>query len=150
MNELSIDEIIELIPHQYPMLLVDKVVDVYESRIFGYKNVTFNEHFFQGHFPGKPIMPGVLTIEALAQLAGILLYKLNKEQYRGQYVYFSGIEKAKFRKIVKPGDKLDLECRVIKNKLNIWKFSSIASVSGEIASEAEISIIIAQGSKNND
>ncbi len=136
MNVIEIEEIMELLPHRYPFLLVDRVED-YElgSWIKAYKNVTFNEPCFTGHFPGKPIFPGVMILEALAQAAGILGFKTvgNSDDL---YLY-AGIDNARFKRPVVPGDRLDFDVKLIKEKRGIWKFGGVASVNGEEACKAE-------------
>lgn len=132
---IDIKEILSLLPHRYPFLLVDKVIELeYNKRAVGIKNVTINESFFQGHFPGNPIMPGVLIIEALAQVAAILAFKSGVE---GKNVYFMSIEKAKFRSPVLPGDQIRLEVTVTHRRSNAWKFIANALVGDKLVCEAE-------------
>ena len=134
---LNIRQIMDLIPHRYPFLLVDAVIEhVYGKRIKGYKNLTMNEPFFQVHFPGHPIMPGVLQLEAMAQLGGILIRHLPGTE--NKLFVFAGIDNARFRRIVVPGDRLDLECELTKFRGPIGKSICRASVNGELASEAEL------------
>jgi len=134
---IEIDEILALMPHNYPFLLVDRVVEFEpQKRIVGIKNVTFNEPFFPGHFPGKPIMPGVLIIEALAQTAGILAFK-SFPGLKGD-VRFIGIDKARFRKPVTPGDQLRLSLEVVKHRREIWVFDGQAYVDEKKVAEAQI------------
>lgn len=134
---LGIKEIQEIIPHRYPFLLVDKVEELEPGkRAVGYKNVTMNEYFFQGHFPEEPIMPGVLQIEALAQLGAIAL--LSMDEFKGKIAYFGGINKAKFRRNVVPGDVLKLEIEIVKMKGPAGIGKAIATVDGEKAVECEI------------
>lgn len=134
---IEIDEILTLIPHNYPFLLVDRVIEFEpERRIVGIKNVTFNEPFFPGHFPGKPIMPGVLIIEALAQTGGILAFK-SFPGLKGD-VRFVGIDNARFRRPVIPGDQLRLELEVVKHRREVWVFNANASVEGKKVAEAQI------------
>jgi len=134
---IEIDEILTLMPHKYPFLLVDRIVELEpEKRIVGIKNVTFNEPFFPGHFPGKPIMPGVLIIEALAQTGGILAFK-SFPQLRGD-VRFIGIDNARFRRPVTPGDRLRLVLEVVKHRREIWVFDAQAYVDDKRVAEAQL------------
>ncbi|MCX5803166.1 MAG: 3-hydroxyacyl-ACP dehydratase FabZ [Proteobacteria bacterium] len=134
---IDINEILKLLPHNYPFLLVDKILE-YEpaKKIVGIKNVTFNEPFFTGHFPQKPIMPGVLIVEAMAQTGGILAFKSFPEM-KGS-VFFIGIDHARFRKPVIPGDQLKFVVEVAKHKREIWIFEGRAFVDDEIVAEAKI------------
>jgi 3-hydroxyacyl-[acyl-carrier-protein] dehydratase len=138
---LNVKEIMEIIPHRYPFLLVDKaeILDGCTGGI-GYKNVTMNEPFFQGHFPGEPVMPGVLIIEALAQVGALVL--LSQEAFKGKIAYFGGIKEAKFRTKVLPGDTLRLECNIIKQRGPIGIGKAVATVDGKIACEAELTFAI--------
>lgn len=137
---MNINEIMQHLPHRYPFLLVDRIIDIQPGKgITGIKNVTFNEPFFQGHFPGQPIMPGVLIIEAMAQVAGIAAFSSGME---GKAVYFMSIEKAKFRRPVVPGDQLRLEIKVLQHRGNVWKFSGAATVDGKLASEADFTAMV--------
>jgi len=137
---MNINEIMQYLPHRYPFLLVDRITDLQPGKsITGIKNVTFNEPFFQGHFPGQPIMPGVLIIEAMAQVAGIAAFSSGME---GKAVYFMSIEKAKFRRPVVPGDQLRLEIKVLQQRGNVWKFSGAASVEGKLAAEADFTAMV--------
>lgn len=137
---MNINEIMQHLPHRYPFLLVDRIIDLQPGKsITGIKNVTFNEPFFQGHFPGQPIMPGVLIIEAMAQVAGIAAFSSGME---GKAVYFMSIEKAKFRRPVVPGDQLRLEIKVLQHRGNVWKFSGAATVDGKLASEADFTAMV--------
>ena len=136
---LNIKEIKEIIPHRYPMLLIDRVVEMdIEDKMFvkAYKNVSANEEFFQGHYPEEPIMPGVLQIEALAQTGSVAI--LSMEQFKGKTPLFAGINKARFKGKVVPGDRLDLYCEIIKIKGPIGIGKGIASVDGKTVCEAEI------------
>ncbi|MCX7913830.1 MAG: 3-hydroxyacyl-ACP dehydratase FabZ [Thermodesulfovibrionales bacterium] len=137
---IDINEIMGILPHRYPMLLVDRVTEL-ESNVkaVGVKNVTFNEPFFQGHFPGNPIMPGVLIVEALAQVGGILA---SKSGAKGKGVYFLSIDKAKFRKPVIPGDQLILEVKTIHVRGNVWRFSGSAIVDNKQVAEAEFTAMV--------
>jgi 3-hydroxyacyl-[acyl-carrier-protein] dehydratase len=134
---IEIDEILTLIPHNYPFLLVDRIVEFEPGkRIVGIKNVTFNEPFFPGHFPGKPIMPGVLVIEALAQTGGILAFK-SLPHLKGD-VRFIGIDNARFRRPVTPGDQLKLVLEVVKHRREIWVFDGQAYVDDKRVAEAQL------------
>jgi 3-hydroxyacyl-[acyl-carrier-protein] dehydratase len=136
---IQINEIMELLPHGYPFLLVDRIVELEKGeRIVGIKNVTINEHFFQGHFPGQPIMPGVLIIEAMAQTAGVLFFKSMPEGVRKKAVYFMTIDKVRFRRPVIPGDQLRMEMVVSKQRKAIWGFTGKAYVEDQLAAEAEL------------
>ncbi len=138
---MDINEIREYLPHRYPFLLVDRVVelDVGEQRIRAYKNVSINEPFFNGHFPDHPVMPGVLIIEAMAQAAGILGFKmLDKKPTDGTLYMFVGSDKLRFRQPVVPGDQLVLDAQFIGSKSLVWKFKCQASVNGKAVCSAEI------------
>ena len=138
---MNIKEIKETIPHRYPFLLVDKVIEMEEGkRVTGIKNVTVNEPFFQGHFPEHPVMPGVLIIEALAQAGAIAV--LGKESNKGKIGFLAGVDKCRFKKQVIPGDQLQLEVEIIREKGPIGKGKGIATVDGEVACEAEITFAI--------
>lgn len=138
---LSIDEIKEILPHRYPFLLVDKVLEIEEKRIVAVKNVTINEPFFQGHFPQKPVMPGVLIAESLAQTGAILL--LNKPEFKGKLALFTGIDDFKFRRQVEPGDTLRLEVELLSFKLKLGKADAKAYVGEELAAGGTISFAVA-------
>lgn len=134
---IDINEIMQLLPHRYPFLLVDRVLEFELSkRVVGIKNVTSNEPFFVGHFPGKPIMPGVLIVEAMAQTGGILAFKSFPEM-KGS-VLFIGIDNARFRRPVIPGDQLKMVVNVVKHKREIWVFEGKAYVGDELVAEAKI------------
>ncbi len=138
MDPLDVRAIMEIIPHRYPFLLVDRVLELQEgSRIVALKNVTFNEPFFQGHFPGNPIMPGVLVVEAMAQAGAILLLH-GRPESRGKVVYFAGIDKAKFRRPVVPGDQIRLEVEVLKLRTRTCLMRGTALVERGLVAEAEI------------
>lgn len=133
---LTVTQIQEIIPHRYPMLLVDRILEVEPmKRAVGIKNVTVNEEFFQGHFPGKPIMPGVLLLEAMAQVSGIPL--LIGDEYRGKLAVFAAIDRVKFRRPVVPGDQVKMVAEIIKARGNMGKTWVEAFVDGELVAEAE-------------
>jgi 3-hydroxyacyl-[acyl-carrier-protein] dehydratase len=139
----DIELIMKLLPHRYPFLLIDKIIDMdRDESAVGIKNVTMNEPYFQGHFPGYPVMPGVLIIEALAQTAGALCVHNSGQREIPQIVYFMGIDNAKFRKPVLPGDQLHLHVKKIRSRGPVWRFACEAKVSGQIVAEAEISAMI--------
>ena len=141
----DIELIQRLIPHRYPFLLVDKVLEIdYLKSAKGIKNVTFNEPYFQGHFPGFPIMPGVTIIEALAQTAAVMVGVSLDLADKNLLIYFMGIDKCKFRRKVGPGDTLELKVNVLRGKIGgkVWKFSGHASVVGEIAAEVEFTAMM--------
>ena len=137
---MDIHEILKYLPHRQPFLLVDRVIEMKEGEsLVALKNVTINEPFFVGHFPNRPVMPGVLIIEALAQAAGILAYKsMNTSPTDGGLYLFAGIDNARFRRVVEPGDQLRLEVKVIRAKKEIWKLDVAAYVEGELACAAEV------------
>ncbi|HHL39672.1 MAG TPA: 3-hydroxyacyl-ACP dehydratase FabZ [Deltaproteobacteria bacterium] len=140
---IDVKEIQEIIPHRYPFLLIDRIVELEEGRCArGVKNVTINEPFFQGHFPGHPVMPGVLIVEAMAQVGGVLAFR--SAGVSGKVVYFMGIDRARFRRPVVPGDRLDLELEVKKVRGPVWVFSGRAMVEGAVAAEAELMATIVE------
>lgn len=142
MSGLDIHEILKLLPHRYPFLLVDRVKEVVAgSHIVALKNVSMNEPFFPGHYPHHPVMPGVLIIEALAQTAAILSFKSMEGEAASKdesVYYFVGIDGARFKRPVSPGDQLIMEVKLEGNKRGLWKFSAVAKVDGQVAAEAEI------------
>ena len=141
MTQLNIQQIKEIIPHRYPMLLIDRVEELIDGeKVIAKKNVTINEPFFLGHFPHEPVMPGVLIVEAMAQAGAVALLSL--EQFRGKIAYFGGIDKAKFRQKVTPGDTLILEVEIIKVKSSAGIGKGIARVDGKKVAEAELTFMI--------
>ena len=137
---MNIAEIIEYLPHRYPFLLVDRVDELYKGEyISATKNISVNEPFFEGHFPNMPVMPGVLIVEAMAQTAGILGFKTMEKMPSDDCMYLlSGVQKARFKRQVIPGDVLSLEAEVISKKMGLWYFDCTAKVGGELAASAEI------------
>jgi beta-hydroxyacyl-ACP dehydratase FabZ len=140
---MNAHEILGILPHRYPFLLVDRIEEIeIGKRIVGIKNVTINEPYFQGHFPGRPIMPGVLIIEAMAQVGGVLAFKSNTDPKK-KMVYFLGIEKAKFRKPVLPGDQLRFELTVAQSRPPYWKLKGTAHVGETLVCEADLTAMLA-------
>lgn len=140
---IDIQEIMTMIPHRYPILLVDRILEYTpgESAV-GLKNVTFNEPHFQGHFPQQAIMPGVLIVEAMAQTAACMVVKTLGEEAKGKLVYFMSIDEARFRKPVVPGDALHIHVKVVQSRRNVWKFEGQAKVNGNVCAEAVFSAMI--------
>lgn len=136
---LDIHEILKYLPHRYPFLLIDRVLDIDPGKsLIALKNVTINEAYFMGHFPNRPVMPGVLILEAMAQAGGVLAYKsTNTTPQDGILYYFAGIDNARFRRVVEPGDQLRLEVKVLRSKKDIWKLEGFAYVGEELACSAE-------------
>lgn len=138
-STLDIEEILGLLPHRYPFLLVDRVLDYDKGKFLrAVKNVSVNEPFFQGHFPGKPIFPGVLILEAMAQATGILAFKSVGDLQPGELYYFAAIDNARFKRPVQPGDQMIMEVEFIKERRGVARFRGVAKVDGEIACEAEM------------
>jgi beta-hydroxyacyl-ACP dehydratase FabZ len=138
MNALNIVEIMKLLPHRYPMLLIDRILEIDPGkRIVGLKNVSANEQFFQGHFPGAPVMPGVLIVEAMAQCAAVLFLRELPDREKKLFL-FGGVDKARFRKPVVPGDQLILECEMLQRRASTVRMRGTARVDGVIVAEAEM------------
>lgn len=143
---LTVTQIQAIIPHRYPFLLVDRILEVEPmKRAVGIKNVSANEQFFQGHFPGKPIMPGVLILEAMAQVGGVAM--LHSEEFRGRIAVFAGIDRAKFRRPVVPGDQLRMVAEIVKLRGTMGKVWAEAFVDGELVAEAEFLFALTQNEK---
>jgi 3-hydroxyacyl-[acyl-carrier-protein] dehydratase len=145
LEPIEIHDIMRILPHRYPLLLIDRVTDLIPGEeITGYKNVTFNEPFFLGHFPGLPVMPGVLILEALAQSTGVLAFKTREaeeginERPQDEMYLFVSIDNVRFRRQVEPGDQLTLHSKLLRRKRGMWKFDCVASVGEEVAAQAEI------------
>ncbi len=144
---MDITEIQKLLPHRYPFLLVDRVVEYDpDKKLVAYKNVTVNEQFFNGHFPGHPVMPGVLILEALAQACALLAYKSSGLDPKENVTYLMSIDGAKFRRPVVPGDRLTLTAEVLRHKGPIWKHRGVATVEGQVVAEAEFLATVAKAS----
>lgn len=140
---ISVERIMQMIPHRYPFLMIDRIIEIeLDSYIIGVKNVTINEPFFTGHFPGKPVMPGVLIIEAMAQTSAVLVVQTLGKEAEGKLVYFMSIEEAKFRKPVVPGDRLHIRANKQQSRRNVWKFSCEATVEGVLVAEATVTAMI--------
>ncbi len=141
MTSMDIRQILDALPHRYPFLLVDRVVSCEAGKhIHAYKQVTINEPFFNGHFPGHPVMPGVLIIEALAQAAGLLAYQTRGKTEANVICYFAGIDSARFKHPVTAGDRLDLKVSLLRQVRGVWKFAATALVDDQLAAEAEIMV----------
>lgn len=138
---LNAEEIQKIIPHRYPFLLVDRIIEIEEGkRVVGLKNVSINEEFFNGHFPGYPVMPGVLIVEALAQVGAVAMLQI--EENRGRLAFFAGIDNCRFKRQVVPGDQLRLEVEITRMRGTIGKGKAVATVDGEIACETEITFAL--------
>lgn len=143
---MDIKEVMKFLPHRYPFLLIDRVIDMVPGEhITALKNVTVNEEFFNGHFPHSPVMPGVLIIEAMAQAAAILSFKTQGQvPDENSVLYFAGIDNARFKRPVVPGDQLHFEMKILRNMRGIWKYHGVAKVGDEVAAEAELMCAIRQ------
>lgn len=136
---IDIVKILNILPHRYPFVLVDRILEIEPGkRIVGIKNVTINEPYFQGHFPGYPIFPGVLIVEAMAQTWGICVFALQPEEAENKNLFFSGMDKVRFRRPVIPGDQMRMEMELIKHRGPLWKFGGKATVNGDLVTEAEL------------
>lgn len=142
-SDIDIVRIMEMIPHRYPFLMIDKVKDVIpDVSAVGIKNVTINEPYFQGHFPGHPVMPGVLLIEAMAQTSAVLVIQTMGKESEGKLVYFMSVDQARFRKPVTPGDSLSITVTKLRNRGNVWKFKGEARVGETLMAEATFAAMI--------
>ena len=142
---IDINRIMKMIPHRYPILLVDRILEYVPGKsAVGLKNVTFNEPHFQGHFPSFPVMPGVLIVEAMAQTAAIMVVQTMGKEAEGKLVYFMGIDACKFRKPVTPGDSMHIHIETVQNRKAVWKFRGEAMVEGALCAEAEFSAMIVE------
>lgn len=138
---MDIQQIKQILPHRYPFLLVDRIIKCDPEEVIGVKNVTINEPFFAGHFPDHPIMPGVLILEALAQTGGILAFALAPD-YRGNVIYFTGADRVRFRKPVRPGDRLVMKLRILKQRGGLFKMKGEAFVDDQLVAEAEMTATV--------
>ena len=138
-SDYDIQKIMELLPHRYPFLLVDRIKELVPGeKIIALKNVTINEPFFQGHFPGQPVMPGVLIIEAMAQVGGVLAYETADPENQNRLIFFMGMDKVRFRKVVVPGDQIIFEAKILKFRRKVAKMAGAAFVDNQLAAEAEL------------
>ena len=145
---IDIREIMSLLPHGYPFLLIDRILEIEPGkRIVGIKNVTYNEPFFPGHFPGRPIMPGVLIVEAMAQTAGVLAFKSISEKEQRKPVLFLGLDNVRFRKPVVPGDQLRMELEITRHRQAIWGFKGKAFVEDKLVAEADLLAMLGEEDK---
>jgi len=143
----NIDQILERLPHRYPFLMVDRVLEVVPGKsIVAVKNVSANEAYFQGHFPGYPVMPGVLIIEALAQAGGVLAWESVGAEERIWILYLVGIEETRFKQTVRPGDQLTMRVELVKRRRNLWRFEAVAEVAGNVVAQSQI--LMADGPKS--
>lgn len=142
-DDIDIVRIMEMIPHRYPFLMIDRVIDIVpDESAVGIKNVTINEPFFQGHFPGHPVMPGVLLVEAMAQTSAVLVIQTMGADAEGKLVYFMSVDQARFRKPVTPGDRLSIKVDKVRRRGNVWKFQGRARVGETLVAEATFSAMI--------
>lgn len=147
--ELDIYQIMDILPHRYPFLMVDRILEVVPGeRAVGIKNVTINEPFFAGHWPGEPVMPGVLIIEAMAQVGGILLLTMVEDA--GKRAFFGGVDKLRFKRPVVPGDQLHIEAVMLKRKGNIGKVSTVITIDGEVACMGELTFVLVDRSNGEE
>jgi 3-hydroxyacyl-[acyl-carrier-protein] dehydratase len=147
-DAVGIERILAMIPHRYPFLMIDRVIDMVPAQsAIGIKNVTINEPFFQGHFPGRPVMPGVLIVEAMAQTAAVLVMHTYGQDAEGRLVYFMTIDKCRFRKPVMPGDVLRLRVQALRARGTVWKFQGRAEVDGVLVAEADYSAMLMGGAR---
>jgi len=142
---LDIHKILEFLPHRYPFLLVDRIVEVDERKITGLKNVTFNKPFFQGHFPAEPVMPGVLILEAMGQVAAMMI--VLEPDLKDMITYLTGVDGAKFRRPVRPGDQLVTKAELVKLRGRVGKVHAVSTVEGELVAEADYSFLVAKSLK---
>lgn len=141
--DVDVSRIMQMIPHRYPMLMIDRVVDIIpDESCTGIKNVTINEPFFAGHFPSRPVMPGVLIVEAMAQTAAVLVVQTLGPEAEGKLVYFMSIDEARFRKPVTPGDQVHIHVKKVAQRKSVWKFSAEAKVNGALCAEATYAAMI--------